>query len=272
MNNLCKQHLVYLIMDSLSFLHQATIPVELIGNIAEFLPKEDLVNFALAARVFLPTCQMKLSHTLDLTDGETLRLWLENHFEPTPESPFHTSTIICHTDSPVQKHAFNIRTFLESYLPKFPQLTRLTLILGPISLHHFGTPFQFAETLKVLNLSNCPMLFRELVTFLNQFPNLEHLTIRQAPRPKYSSTEPVQELSYPLKSLDISYTSRKDEAVDKLSERNLQCQELSLYITRNHDVAQKFIDGSKDSLRRLDLRYLAGCMYPDNPNNLPWDC
>ena len=252
------------------------MPYELKEDIAQYLSPSDLAELALVDKALLLFCRMKLHRSLDLTEEKKLQQWLGDKSKQNSEILSCVRILLCTIE---KEYEGNVKEFLESHLPKFPKLTHLTLRV-PVLFDRFETPFPFTGTLQVLSLNSCSISFRGLVTLLNQLTNLAQLTlsgIASAVDEKSGGPEP--KLSNYLRNLTVSYWNPRDKVVDKLSTLKLGCQELSLNITQNQTAAQNFINGSKDSLRRLDLINTVGSMYPNNPiiypgiaDWKPWFC
>ena len=207
----------------------------------------------------MPPTPARSAH-LNLTDGPELRLWLGDKFRQSLEILFYARTLSFSTGTPPE-YEDDAKEFLKSHLLRFPKLTHLTIHGGPISLGQFGTPFEFAFTLQVLDLRYCTMSFRGLVAFLNQFPFLAKLILNGTTGVADEvNGEPEPKLSFYLKNLSISNTDLGGEVIDKFSKLKLRCRELSLDITQNQTAAQKFIHVSRQSLKSLDLMNTVGCM------------
>ena len=245
------------------------MPPELLEEIIRFLPAGAQANLARVARQLVEPCQEELYRTLDVLDSKVLEGWLCNGHEKRARLLEYTQSLFCRAGPKINETntGVNVATFLEDHLPKFPNLLRLTVCNGVISPDRFRTPLTFHK-LTVLTLKKCSMSFRDLVTLLNQLPELIQLTLHKINIIVDEEKRVTQLHYYPTA---LSMTESGNGVLRELSDLPIPYKELTLDIFQDGITApaQKFITYSVGSLVRLDLgnTLLYGMCHNDLPGN-----
>ena len=217
--------------------------------IAEVLPPSALKDLALTAKSWEYLVRVVLYRYLDLMDENVLKEWLDVDRDKCFE---HVRTLFCRAGPGIESDPGDVNRFLNSHLQHFPKLSYLSLHRGPIP----STLSQSLakDTLKVLKLNNCSIALDKLVTLLNHFRHLEHLSLcdtleRNGAHPQ---EQPPQLLHYPNK---LTLVGVENEVLDKFSKLFKAYKQLTFDLFLDSPMVQNFIDGSKKSLEYLELRH-----------------
>ena len=231
--------------------------------IAKLLPPAALAVLARTEKSWEALARVVLYRYLDLTVVNVLEKWLavdrSEFFE-------HVHTLSCPTGP---NRSENINAFLNSHLKRFPKLSYLALHRGPVP----STLSQSLakNTLKVLKLQGCFISFDMLVTLLNYFCKLKHLSLCYVTE-KQSEAPSPRSRYHPEK---LTLVGSRSPIHRELLNLSLVYKQLAFNLfLDNNTMGQDFthfIDQSKGSLEYLEFGCNVIGVYHVSPMICPTD-
>ena len=240
-------------------------------KIAKLLPAKALKNLALTEKLWEPLAREVLYRCLDLTDGNVLGKWMDVNRDKCSEYvrvlyfPVVGSAVRLNLGferfsdkppDPDHKH--------QQLLRSFPNLSYLSLHNGPVPNSLFLSPS--TETLKVLKLDSCSISLYQLVTLLNHFCNLEHLSLCYVTG-KQKKGLLLPELRHHPEKLTLTGTG--GDIHRELLDLPLAYKQLAFDLCPVYVTVQDFIDKSRESLEYLEFGSDLVGMYHNSPMICP---
>ena len=232
--------------------------------IVKLLPPAALAVLARTGKSWEALARVVLYRYLDLmgVDGNVLTKWVDvnvnrnEYFE-------HVRTLFCPTRPFTESGRENVDRFLNSHLERFPKLSYLSLHRGPIP----STLSQSLakNTLEVLKLQSCSISLDELVTLLNYFCKLKHLSLCYVTG-KLSNPRPPQPRCHPEK---LTLVGPRNPIHTELLNLSLAYKQLVFDLSSEDTMVQDFIDTSKKGLEYLEFGCRLAGMYHNSPMICP---
>jgi hypothetical protein len=204
------------------------LPLELLEETLDYLPKSHLCSCSLVAKFWTRPCQKRLFKVVDI-DHKNLQRWL-NGVSPANVELLGRIRVLTYRERLATEYLVTgpVQHTLREYLPSFRMLRSLTLNTRrksplPQPLEMFSA---FQYTLLDITLADYSITKSEFVALVNYFPNLMHLHLRYI---KYleedKSIPPLSRLHF--KYLRVAHLSKGGpDLIDELSRLGLHFEEV----------------------------------------------